>query len=155
GQEEIAIDKEKREELVVDSLNLLLKFLLIVILNPLSTLFGTLNSLAISSSRWHSTLSTVLGSARFHLPVVGGIGTFGPSAVSVLPPLQKPNPTSPLASHAAMLKSSISLSVGRAMRATIPSTTSASRFTTSSATSPSPQVQNTRFRLRKSSTTES
>ncbi|URD97142.1 hypothetical protein MUK42_30651 [Musa troglodytarum] len=54
-----------------------------------------------------------------------------------------------------MLKSSISLSVGRAMRATIPSTTSASRFTTSSATSPSPQVQNTRFRLRKSSTTES
>ncbi|CAD5176213.1 unnamed protein product [Musa acuminata subsp. malaccensis] len=40
GQEELAVDKEKRER--NDSLNLLLNFLLIVILNPLSTLFGTL-----------------------------------------------------------------------------------------------------------------
>ncbi|URD72766.1 hypothetical protein MUK42_37166 [Musa troglodytarum] len=97
------------------------------------------NRFATSSFRWHNTLSTVLGSDRCHLPVVGGIGT------------RSIDLPSPLASHAMMLNSSTSFSVGRNISDTTPSDTAASFCTTSSDSSPSPLVQNTRFRFAKSS----
>lgn len=84
------------------------------------------NLLAASSSRWHSTRSTVQASDRLHrLVVVGGI--------LLVPPDKRQN-------------SSMSFSVGKAMRSTTPCAAAVSASTTSSVTNPSPQLHNRRFR---------
>uniref|UniRef100_A0A7C8YH28 Uncharacterized protein n=1 Tax=Opuntia streptacantha TaxID=393608 RepID=A0A7C8YH28_OPUST len=56
---------------------------------------------AIRSFLWHNTLSIVLGSDLFHLPVVGGIGSFLPDVGTPIP----------LFSQAAVVKSSMSCSL--------------------------------------------
>lgn len=99
------------------------------------------NWFAALSFLWHKTLSIVFGSDLFHLPVVGGIGSF----------CVEPTTPIPLVSHVTMLKSSINCSVHCPINAITPSTISASLSTTSSAINPSPHVQNTLFKLSKSS----